>query len=202
MVYRWLRKWRLGQVFIESQRLRKVLFIESQRLRKILFIDIQGFGLIKEHVVVGIKWRVTANSSLLTICLAGILFAGCPAKSKITLRPPPGPCLPRCKKNNSCDALDAQLVNARRPLLLCVGDQAKRGKLDRAHRCYRALRLIESARWWLRTLTSDTGILPALYRGPVETMRQEFICRVEKLSRARSAAEVEQLYLDIVRAYP
>ena len=33
-------------------------------------------------------------------------------------------------------------------------------------------------------------------------MRQEFLCRVEKLATARTPAAVERLYLDIVRAYP
>jgi len=144
---------------------------------------------------------VTTNTRLNVICLALLSTAGCPARAKLDVRATP-PCSLKCKKENNCSRLDAELVNARRPLLRCVGEEARRGHLDRAHRCYRALRLIESARWWLRTLTSDTGILPALYRGPVESMRQEFLCRVEKLATARTPAAVERLYLDIVRAYP
>jgi hypothetical protein len=87
-------------------------------------------------------------------------------------------------------------------MLDCVGKHAHAGRLDRAHRCYRALRLIESARWWLRTLASDDALLPNMYRVPVETVRQAFVCRIERLAGARTAAEVEARSLQMVQAFP
>jgi len=100
----------------------------------------------------------------------------------------------------SCPDLDGALVAARQPLLECVGGEARRGHLAGAHRCYRALRLLESARWWLRTLIGQDE-MASVYQ-PSETVRLEFLCRIEQLARARTADEVERLYLDTIRSYP
>ena len=62
------------------------------------------------------------------------------------------------------------------------------------------LRLLESARWWLTTLTSRDD-LGTVYQ-PAETVRQEFLCRIERLARATTAEEVERLYLDMIRSFP
>jgi len=132
-----------------------------------------------------------------------ILLGGCPAAAPPATGPTtPGAasCRPRCRPENGCPELDAALVAARRPLLLCVGEQARRGRLADAHRCYRALRFLESARWWLRTLLGSDE-MSAVYQ-PSETVRIEFLCRIEQLVRARTAAEVERLYLDTIRAFP
>jgi len=99
-----------------------------------------------------------------------------------------------------CGTLDARLVDARQPLLACVGREAGHGDLQAAHRCYRALRLLESARWWLMTITGQDE-LHRVY-APAETVRQEFLCRIESLTRARTPARVEALYLDMIRSYP
>jgi hypothetical protein len=100
----------------------------------------------------------------------------------------------------SCRGLDAELVAARRPLLACIGQEASRGHLSEAHRCYRSLRLLESARWWLETILGQDE-LETVYQ-PAETIRSEFLCRIEQLARAKTATEVEQLYLEMIRSYP
>ena len=118
--------------------------------------------------------------------------------------PPPSttsaPCTPACLRTSSCAGLDARLVDARQPLLACVGEEARRGNLARAHRCYRALRLLESARWWLKTLLGQDE-LHVVYM-PADNIKAEFLCRIEALSRARTPAEVETLYLEMIRSYP
>jgi hypothetical protein len=102
----------------------------------------------------------------------------------------------------TCAGLDAQLVSARQPLLACVGDQARRGHLPDAHRCYRALRLLESARWWLRTILSqEQDELGSVYQ-PSETVRLEFLCRIEQLAGSTTAQAVERLYIDMIRSFP
>jgi hypothetical protein len=115
-------------------------------------------------------------------------------------RPSVKPCKPECLATSACAELDTQLIEARRPLLKCVGEQARRGNLVGAHRCYRALRLLESARWWLKTLMG-TDELHTVYM-PSETIKNEFLCRIEALTRAQTPAEVERLYLDMIRSYP
>jgi len=126
-----------------------------------------------------------------------VLLCGCPAP---TPRSIPKPCVPECQRTSSCRKLDADLVEARTPLLACVGRQAQHGNLDRAHRCYRSLRLLESARWWLETLMGQDE-LHKVY-SPAESIRLEFLCRIEALSRARTPEQVEVLYLDMIRSYP
>jgi len=87
-------------------------------------------------------------------------------------------------------------------MLRCIGEKGRQGDLERAHRCFRALRLLESARWWLRTLLGENGLTPAVYRVPVETVKNEFLCRIERLTRAKTPREIEQIYLEMVRSYP
>jgi hypothetical protein len=103
-------------------------------------------------------------------------------------------------RSSSCAQLDAKLVDARSPILACVGAEARRGNLSAAHRCYRSLRLLESARWWLKTLMNEDE-LHSVYR-PSETFKREFLCRIEELSRAKTAAQVEQLYMKMIRSFP
>ena len=129
--------------------------------------------------------------------LLPLLALGC---SPPPVQPPPRSCVPACHKRSSCDALDARLVDARQPLLACVGREATRGELAEAHRCYRSLRLLESARWWLKTLTGQDE-LHSVYM-PSDTVKMEFLCRIEALTRARTPQEVEVLYLDMIRAFP
>jgi hypothetical protein len=132
------------------------------------------------------------------LLLPALLLFGCAGAAT---RPASiAPCRPRCQAATGCPELDAELVSARRPLLLCVGEEARRGHLAAAHRCYRALRFLESARWWLRTLLGSDE-MSTVYQ-PAESVRVEFLCRIELLVRARTAAEVERLYLDTIRAFP
>ena len=142
------------------------------------------------------------SRSALPLLLAALSFSACAAHGSPVTPERSAPCTPRCRRENNCHLLDDRLVAGRAPLLACVGQQARRGHLDRAHRCYRALRLIESARWWLRTLAKDDSVLPTVYRVPVETVRAEVLCRLEALAGARTPAEVEQRYLEMIRAYP
>ena len=132
------------------------------------------------------------------IALASWLVGGCLAPTATPL--PPRPCIPRWQATASCPALDDDLVAARQPLLACVGHAADGGRLDEAHRCYRALRLLESARWWLETLSREDRLVP-VYQ-PAEATRREFLCRLEGLAAARDAATVERLYLEMIRSFP
>jgi len=113
------------------------------------------------------------------------------------------PCVPACHRAQRCGELDGRLLAARQPLLACIGDEARRGHLSNAHRCYRSLRLLESARWWLASLLGgdEPGGIGLVYQ-PSDTVRLEFLCRIEQLARARSPSEVERLYLDTIRSYP
>jgi len=129
-----------------------------------------------------------------------LLTLGACAPAEPIRRADPSPCAPACQRDHSCAALDAQLIAARAPLLRCVGQEAQQGHLAGAHRCYRSLRLLESARWWLTTLL-DRDEMVTVYQ-PADTVRQEFLCRIEELARAKTAEEVERLYLDMVRAFP
>jgi hypothetical protein len=115
-------------------------------------------------------------------------------------RPRSEPCVPSCERTQSCGGLDARLLAARAPLLACVGENARGGRLAEAHRCYRALRFLESARWWLITLTGPDE-MSSVYQ-PSESIRLEFLCRIEQLARAKTAAEVERLYLETIQSYP
>jgi hypothetical protein len=81
-----------------------------------------------------------------------------------------------------------------------VGREAQKGHLDTAHRCYRALRLLESARWWTRTLMTPDQQLK-VYQPP-EVIRDDFLCCIERLVQAKTPDEVERLYLEMVKNYP
>jgi hypothetical protein len=126
-------------------------------------------------------------------------LASC-ASSPPKMALPQAHCTPACQKDMSCGDLDGSLLAARAPLMECIGLEAKRGHLGSAHRCYRALRLLESARWWLKSLIAQEEMM-AVYH-PSESVRQEFLCRIEQLARARRPGEVERLYLDMIRSYP
>jgi len=110
-------------------------------------------------------------------------------------------CETACLKR-SCADLDERLLQARQPLLDCIAREGRRSHIGQTHRCYRALRLIESARWWLRTLNASLGIMPPVYKVPTESLRQEFLCRIERLAAARTPHEVQRRYLEMVAAYP
>ncbi|MCA9670499.1 MAG: hypothetical protein KC503_33110 [Myxococcales bacterium] len=129
--------------------------------------------------------------------------AGCPAPPQPPKSPTSVPCpVPSCRAKGTCDKLDDLLVASRKPMLDCIAKHARAGRLDRAHRCYRALRLIESARWWLRTLASDDALLPNIYRVPVEAVKQAFVCRIERMAQANTPPEIEARYLEMVQAFP
>ena len=142
--------------------------------------------------------RPAGPAPFLLLFLSAFSAMGCAPKP--LPRSPASSCTPRCSGDRGCGDLDGKLIAARQPLLQCIGHQASRGHLAEAHRCYRSLRLIESARWWLKTLSSPNE-LDAVYQ-PSEKMRQEFICRIEKLTQAKTPAEVETLYLEMIRAFP
>jgi hypothetical protein len=126
-----------------------------------------------------------------------LLASGC---GPVRVSEPPSRCIPECHRNQSCAQLDARLEAARLPLLRCIGEEARRGHLDAAHRCYRSVRLLESARWWLSSLMGVDEV-NGVYQ-PSETVRLEFLCHIERLSRAGSPDEIERLYLDTIRSYP
>jgi len=131
------------------------------------------------------------------LLFSSLLLTACPSTPT---KPLARPCIPVCRKTSSCAQLDGRLVEARQPLLACVGREAAHGNLDRAHRCYRSLRLLESARWWLKTLTAQDE-LHRVY-SPSDSVLTEFLCRIEALTLARTPGKVEALYLEMIRSYP
>lgn|GEM_PF-6898301 len=135
------------------------------------------------------------------ITLPTLLFAlwGC--------RPVPQPvrptiCRPKCAKTNTCRLLDGKLLDARKPMLACIGREVRANRLYNAHQCYRALRFIESARWWYQTLTANTGVSPKVYGVPRENLRQEFFCQLEKLAVAKDPDVTESLYHKMIKVFP
>lgn len=74
--------------------------------------------------------------------------------------------------------------------------------VGRTHRCFRALRLLESGRWWLRTLESHLSTAPPVYATSIASIRREFYCRLERLAEARTPEQVQRRYIEMVRAYP
>ena len=133
----------------------------------------------------------------LTAAALALPFLAC---APVRSADPPHPCVPECQRTQRCGQLDSRLEAARQPLLRCIGEEARRGHLSDAHRCYRSVRLLQSARWWLSSLMG-VDELSSVYQ-PSETVRLEFLCHIERLSRARSPAEVERIYLDTIRSYP
>ena len=97
-------------------------------------------------------------------------------------------------------SLDHDLVAARRIMVKCVGDQAAKGHVARAHSCYRAVRLLESARWWLTTLQVP-DLVSRVYQ-PSPSRHRAFLCSIQQLGKCRTAEEVELSYLEMVRRYP
>lgn len=140
------------------------------------------------------------SCTLSLMLLPMLVVTGCCARAP---RPTTDkPCIPRCQKTGDCTQLDAALQRTKKPLLACISRAGAAMDVGRTHRCYRALRLLESARWWLRTLEAELGVMPKVYRIPIETIRQEFFCRIERLGAARTAREVERRYLEMVQSYP
>jgi hypothetical protein len=140
------------------------------------------------------------TSLTLVLVVASFLLPAACASPPAKPGQPPRTCVPDCHRRSSCAELDARLVDARQPLLECVGREAGHGNLAQAHRCYRSLRLLESARWWLKTLLGQNE-LDSVYM-PADNIKLEFLCRIEALSRARTPEKVEALYLDMIRSYP
>ncbi|MBW2732542.1 MAG: hypothetical protein JRH20_09120 [Deltaproteobacteria bacterium] len=135
----------------------------------------------------------------LLLTLLSMLSGGCCTKplraQDTTLH-----CRPQCERMRSCKSLDERLLAARRPLLACVARAGAKSDLASTHRCHRALRLIENARWLLRTVQADGDFTLPVYNAPLS--RRSFFCHVEHLAAAPTAQAVEQRYLALVRAYP
>lgn len=139
---------------------------------------------------------------LLTVIISCGVIAGCasvpkakPASSK--------KCVAFCTTDIDCrKQLDDQLVAARKPLLSCVRLNADRGLFLDAHRCYRAMRLLESARWWLETIMMQAPAVPDVYPILADAFRTEFLCKLQRVAAAKNPEQIEQSYLDMVRAYP
>lgn len=132
----------------------------------------------------------------LTLCV--LWLAGC--SSPQTVKPSAKDCTPDCQRTGSCNLLDLQLQKTRKLMLECVGREADKGHVGPAHQCYRALRLVESSRWWLETLMTPANSIQ-VYK-PAERIRMQFLCCIERLAQARTPAQIERLYLDMVRSYP
>ena len=133
-------------------------------------------------------------SALLALILAA---QGCCASRATT---PVGPAAATCDTTASDTELDAKLQSLRNKMMECIGREAKRGHVGITHQCYRALRLVESARWWLKTLVMPQNRLP-VYQ-PSEVFRLRFLCSIERLTRAVTPRQVEQRYLEMIRYYP
>lgn len=87
-------------------------------------------------------------------------------------------------------------------MLACIGREARANRLYHAHQCYRALRFIESARWWYQTLTAKTGVSPQVYTMPRENLQEEFFCQLEKLADAKNPEDTESLYSKMIKVFP
>jgi hypothetical protein len=114
--------------------------------------------------------------------------------------PPPASCALDCSPSFGCLGLDNGLVKARALMVKCVGDQASKGHISRAHRCYRAARLLESARWWLTTLQVPDHINKVYQPSP--SRHRAFLCSIQRLGKCSTATEVEQRYLEMIKYYP
>jgi len=131
------------------------------------------------------------------ICLPALFScSSAPAPRQL----PPKTCTPRCERTVGCGALNQELLKAQKFFYRCISEQAPKGHLSQTHKCYRSLRLLESARWWLKTLTTPEDQLK-VYQ-PSSVILRQFLCAIERLAAARDSAEVERLYLDMVRHYP
>ncbi len=138
-----------------------------------------------------------ARSVLLVTCLPALLAAqGCCTTSQATPARPPS----TCSKTASPQELDLKLEALRKMMMDCIGRQARRGHVGTTHQCYRGLRLVESARWWIKTLVMPGNRLP-VYQ-PTEVQRRRFLCAIERLAAARTPKQVELRYLEMIRYYP
>ena len=126
---------------------------------------------------------------------------GCSTASD-TVRPTPidPVCALTCNPAGGCLGLNRELVAARQIMVSCVGDQAARGHLGRAHSCYRAVRLLESARWWLKTLQVP-DMVNRVYQ-PSPSRHRAFLCSIQSLGKCRTSEDVERRYLEMIRRYP
>jgi len=113
---------------------------------------------------------------------------------------PAGPPTAACSKAASYYELDLKLQTLRKKMMDCIGREARQGHLGTTHQCYRALRLVESARWWLKTLVMPQNHL-SVYQ-PTEVFRLRFLCSIERLTAAKDPKQVEQRYLEMIRFYP
>lgn len=120
--------------------------------------------------------------------------------------PPPGrtPATPRtlpsCDHNPGYRELDQKLQTLRNKMLACVGREGSQGHVATTHQCYRGLRLVESARWWLKTLVMPENAI-AVYQ-PAERLRLRFLCAIERLARAEDPGQIERRYVELIRHYP
>ncbi len=105
-----------------------------------------------------------------------------------------------CKVESSYAELDVKLQKLRKKMMDCIGSEARQGHVGTTHQCYRALRLVESSRWWLKTLVMPKNRLP-VYQ-PAEVFRRRFLCSIERLAAAQTPRQVEQRYLEMIRYYP
>lgn len=138
--------------------------------------------------------------SLLLACLPALLAAqGCCTTAGQAA--PDRPLAPvTCTQRSSPQELDLKLEALRKMMMVCIGREARQGHVGQTHQCYRGLRLVESARWWLKTLVMPGNRLP-VYQ-PTEVMRRRFLCAIERLTAARTPKQVERSYLEMIRYYP
>jgi len=136
------------------------------------------------------------------ILTASLTTAGCtPARPQAG--PPARParaCELSCEPRQGCAELADDLLGARKLMIQCVGQEADRGHLADAHRCFRAARLLESARWWLRTLMVSDEVTRVYQPSPQRHRR--FLCSIQRLARCQTSAQVEAAYLDMIQHYP
>lgn len=111
-----------------------------------------------------------------------------------------GLCTLDCEPASGCLDLADRLITLRDRMVRAVGTEAQAARLVRAHGYYRAVRLIESARFWLESLYAPDE-LQRVYQ-PSLSLYRRFLCAIQRLAEARSVAEVEERYLDMVRSYP
>ena len=132
------------------------------------------------------------------VALLAIAAQGCcPGRGR------PAPVKPidtNCRGAASYSELDQKLRNLRKKMMSCIGSEARQGHVGTTHQCYRALRLVESARWWLKTLVMPQNRLP-VYQ-PAEVFRLRFLCSIERLAAATTPKQVEARYLEMIRFYP
>lgn len=129
------------------------------------------------------------------------LTLGCSTTEDAVRPTPVDPrCVLTCDPARDCSILDHDLVKARQLMVKCVGQQAGKGHVGQAHGCYRAVRLLESARWWLTTLQVP-DLVNRVYQ-PSPSRHRAFLCAIQRLGKCRTVQEVERRYLEMIRYYP